>query len=176
MSGLIIVPGEQRLTLIRVCENQQITDEARRGLHLPSADDIYVLGQWGIVETPLGYIPVDHEAGHLRVVPLAEDEQIEVVIFSKATKQPLASNYVTVKHVLKHYTRQTMALADFVSNRDGMHVKWTQLTTSLLAAGVPLEQVEADRRKYADNTKQRIITGGSLPISLEKMKRGGGIS
>lgn len=173
--GLIVVPGDEAtgppLTLVRVAENRLITEEAEAGLRLPPGTTMVArpdgLGemQFGVVETPLGYVVVDHEGGHLKL-PQEKDDRVTLLVWGRATRRPLAENPVTVGHILEHYCRQTMPLADFISNRDGMEAQWRKLVTTLVACGV---NVEADAARRERNLLGRIITGGSLPMDLNKM-------
>jgi len=173
MSEIIIPEGfgrpagpKPKATRIRVVETDRVVSDAKQALRINKSEGVYIPLQFGVIEAPEGYIVVDEEGGHHKL-PFYKDERITLLVWSRATSQPLAETDVTVGDLLR-YTNKQMAVAEFVSNRDGMEERWEKLLVTLQSAGII--DVSADRERRARVYAEDRIVGGATSFDKRKKK------
>lgn len=170
MSELILLPEaaaeqpqERKPTPLRVVESDRVIADARKILRVPRSEELYMTLQIGIIETPLGYIVVDEEGGHLKF-PLRATEKIRLLVWSRVTGKPVADAPVSIRELLR-YTNKSMPAADFISNRDGMEERWQALLITMKSAGIIDTTGDEERRR---KNNENLITGGALAFDKKK--------
>lgn len=147
--------------MARVVSKQKLETSARRELYDLSLTQRVELA---IIETPLGYIVVDEDGGHVKM-PLLAEQRINVVLFNQHTGRPAAEAPIMIKDLLT-FTDRDMSIAEFVSNQDGKEKTWAELVATMVMGGLDTRQ---DERYRAWLNFRRMILGGSTPVDRSKL-------
>lgn len=171
---LIIIPDEymnaedrkkrRKLTMARIVNPRIVADSANKALHKKT---LYCKYETALIDTPLGYIMVDHKGGH-RKMAFEKDASVIILVYDCLKGDiPIAECPAKISELLK-LTDRTMPIAEFVSNQDGNEKNWYELVATMVFAGLETRDDE-DYRDELNNGDY--ILGGAHVTNKKKLDK-----